>query len=529
MSARSAVARRVLADSRARTSSFALLFALVAYANAVGYRHSYPSLQERLAFARSFGANRALQLFYGVPHDLLTVGGYTAWRLGGIGSIISGAWGLLGAVRALRTEEDAGRQELVLAGAVSRRSVYAASLAAIGIGAAIIWLAIFLGLVSGRLPLGGSAYLALATISPIVVFGGVGALASQLAPNRRLALELGSATLALAFLVRVIADISTGLGCLRWATPLGWAEELQPFAHPQPAVLGLPAVVGALLLTGAGWIAVRRDVGAGLLQGSDTAPPRLRLLSSPTALAFRDQRAGFAVWLAGIGLFALIIGVLSTSFTAANLPANLREELHKLGGASLTTPAGALGFYFLLFAFVISLFASSQIAAVRREEADQQLETLFALPVDRRRWLASRLLLAAAGVTLLALSAGTLAWIGAASQNAHVPLLRLLEAGANCIPAAVLFLALATLAFALLPRASSGIAYSLVVAAFVWQLLGALLGAPRWLLDLTPFQHIGLVPALPFRTTAAVSMLAIAAGVALVSAWALRRRDLTGA
>jgi ABC-2 type transport system permease protein len=506
-----------------------VLFALVAYANAVGYRHSYPTLREREAFARSFGANRALQLFYGVPHDLLTVGGYTAWRLGGIGSIIAGAWGLLAAVRALRAEEDAGRQELVLAGAVSRRSVYGASLAATGIGAAIIWLAIFVGLVGGRLPASGSAYLALATVSPVAVFGGFGALASQLAPNRRLALELASATLVLGFLLRVIADVSTGLGWLRWATPLGWVEELQPFAHPQPAVLALPAVVGASLLAGAASIAVRRDVGTGLLQGRDAAAPRLRLLSSPTALAFRDQRGGFAVWLAGIGLFALIIGILSTSFTAANLPANLREELRKLGGASLTTPAGALGFYFLLFSLAISLFASSQIAAVRREEADQQLETLFALPVGRRRWLALRLVLTAAGAAVLALSAGALAWIGAASQHAHVPLPRLLEAGANCIPAAVLFLALATLAFALLPRASSGIAYSLVIVAFVWQLLGALLGAPHWLLDLTPFQHIGLVPAQPFRTTAALAMLAIAAGAAVVSALALRRRDLTSA
>ncbi len=43
MSAASAVARRTLADSRTRTISFALLFAALAAANAVGYRKTYPT------------------------------------------------------------------------------------------------------------------------------------------------------------------------------------------------------------------------------------------------------------------------------------------------------------------------------------------------------------------------------------------------------------------------------------------------------------------------------------------------------
>ena len=72
-----------------------------------------------------------MQLFYGVPHDLLSVGGYTAWRVGGTASIFAAAWGLTAAVRALRAEEDAGRQELVLAGVISRRDAYLAALAAI--------------------------------------------------------------------------------------------------------------------------------------------------------------------------------------------------------------------------------------------------------------------------------------------------------------------------------------------------------------------------------------------------------------
>ncbi|MGA9314839.1 MAG: hypothetical protein WBV77_09435, partial [Solirubrobacteraceae bacterium] len=108
-------------------------------------------------------------------------------------------------------------------------------------------------------------------------------------------------------------------------------------------------------------------------------------------------------------------------------------------------------------------------------------------------------------------------------------LVKMIEAGANCLPVALLFLGLAALAYAIVPRASSAIAYGLLTVAFLWDLVGSLLGVPKWLVELTPFTHIGLVPAQPFRIGDAAIMLAIAAACALAAAWVFARRDLTGA
>ncbi len=88
---------------------------------------------------------------------------------------------------------------------------------------------------------------------------------------------------------------------------------------------------------------------------------------------------------------------------------------------------------------------------------------------------------------------------------------------------------LAALAYAPLPRASAGIAYGLVTLTFVWQLFGSLLGVPKWLVELTPFAHVGLVPAQAFRPGSAAMMIALGLLAGLAPLAVFERRDLIGA
>jgi ABC-2 type transport system permease protein len=528
MSAARALARQAFRDARTRTITFVALFLIYAYVQPVGYRTSYPTLADRLSFAHGLGDNKALRVLYGWPRAIETVGGYSAWRVGGTLAIAAAAFGVLAAVRAMRTEEDTGRAELVLASPVGRRTVYLSALAAIGAGVFLLWLGEWLGFVAGKLPVGDSAYLALATASVAPVFVGIGAVASQLSPTRRVALEVGGAAVALSFVLRVVAD-TTSAGWMRWLTPLGWAEELRPFAGARPAVLLLPAVSTAVLLVVAWRICVVRDVGTGLLPARDTADPDPRLLSSPGTQALRAERGSLVAWILGVGAFCFILGMVSKSISSSIVSESVRKEIAKLGTGSILTPTGYLSFVFIVVILVVSLFACAQVAAARHEEDEQRLETLFALPVGRVGWLRGRLVLAMAGAVVLAFSAGVLTWAGAAVVGAPVALVRMLEAAANTLPVALVFLGLAALAYALVPRASSAIAYALVTVAYLWQLVGALLGAPSWLRDLTPFAHVGFVPAQPFRGGAALVMVAIGVACALVAAGAFRRRDLLGA
>jgi ABC-2 type transport system permease protein len=524
-----AIARRALADSRVRTISFGLLFFIGALTQATAYREGYPTLAERLKFARTVGANDAARLLYGTPHDLLSVGGYVSWRVGGSLAVFAALWGLLGAARAMRAEEDAGRVDLLLAGVVGRRKLFLAQLAAIGAGASVLWLSLFVSLVAGELPARGSAYLALVVVSVVPVFVGVGAVASQLAPTKRMATGLATGVLVIVFALRTVSAVSSaGLDWLRWTTPLGWVEEMQPFADPQPLVLLLPAGTAALLLVVAGELAVRRDIGSGLLPARNTRPPRFRLLGSVAAQALRSEAGTLVAWLVGVGAFAFLMGVISDAATPDVISENVRRQLEKVGTGSVVTPSGWLGFSFIFFILTVSVFCCMQIGSLRGEEAEQRLETLLALPVGRDGWLGARLLVAAVEAAALGLTAGVLAWAGAAAQSADVSLPEMLGAGANTLPAALLFLALGALAFALVPRASTMIAYGVVGLAFVWELFGSLLEVPGWLLAVSPFHDVGLIPGEPFKADAAAIMVALAALLSGAALWAFRRRDLIG-
>jgi ABC-2 type transport system permease protein len=52
--------------------------------------------------------------------------------------------------------------------------------------------------------------------------------------------------------------------------------------------------------------------------------------------------------------------------------------------------------------------------------------------------------------------------------------------------------------------------------------------APQWTLDLSPFQHVGLVPAQAAKVPEALAMIGGAALALLGALWRFERRDVIG-
>ncbi len=73
---------------------------------------------------------------------------------------------------------------------------------------------------------------------------------------------------------------------------------------------------------------------------------------------------------------------------------------------------------------------------------------------------------------------------------------------------------------------SALIAFGLVGFAYLWEQTGAILKAPAWLLAISPFHWLALVPSEPFDVTASLVMLAAGVLSALLGVEAFRRRDV---
>ena len=182
----------------------------------------------------------------------------------------------------------------------------------------------------------------------------------------------------------------------------------------------------------------------------------------------------------------------------------------------------------MIFVFAVSLFVCSLLAALHDDEVTHRLETLFALPYGRARWLQGRTAVAFAAVALCALAAGLGVGIGAGVTGAHLSMAQALEAGVNVLPTEALFLGAGLLLFALTPRYGVGLGYALVIVAFVLELFGALLSLPGWALDLSPFHHVAPAPAKPIAVTSALVMGTIGVSAAAAAIALFRQRDLAG-
>ena len=509
------------------------VFGLYLATQALAYASSYKTPAQRAGLEKEFGSNAGVSALVGPAHDIQTVAGFTVWKCLAVLAVVGAVWGLLTGTRLLRGEEDAGRWELLLAGQTTRRAAAAQALAGLGCGLVALWaVTAVITVVVGRsskvdISPGGALFLAVAVVAGAAMFLGLGALASQLAATRRQASAYAGAALGVSYALRMVADSGTGLGWLRWASPLGWIEEIQPLTAPHPLVLlpiaGLVAVVGLFTVRLAG----ERDLGASTFPDRAYSAPHTRLMFGAPGLDIRLARSGLVGWGVGIGAYGLTLGLVAKSGgSAISASSTLTRAFSRLGAIGAEA---YLGVAFLLMAVFVAFVAAGQISAARGEEAEGRLDNLLVRPVSRPSWLAWRLLVAALAVLAGGLIAGVFSWLGAASQHSGVSFASLLDAGLNIVPPAVCILGAGTFVLGVWPRAATVAAYGLLVWSFLVELVGGIVGLNHWVLDTSVFHQMAAAPAVSPDWTSGGILLAIGAVAAFAGGVAFKFRDLQSA
>ena len=489
----------------------------------------YPTAAGRAALAGTAGANPALRFLYG-RLDGSSLGSITTWRYGAWAGLFAALLAIVVVIRHTRSDEEAGRLELVGSAAVGRQAALVAALITAAEGAAAVSVLLCAVLPLTGLPASGSALLALGIGCCGLAFTGIAAVAAQLSASARAARGIALAVLGVAFVLRGVGDSAgaSGPSWLSWASPLAWVQLARPFAAPRWWVLALPLAVGAAGTALAFAIADRRDLGAGLLPGRPGRASASALLRGPFGLAWRLQRGALAGWAVGyVFLFAICGAAAKGIGQLFGTSSALEREFTRLGGQAAITNA-YLAALMLLAGLVAAGYAVSVILRLRTEETGEAAELVLATATGRIRWALSHIAVAVAGSALLLAAAGVAAGLGYGVRigSAGAQAGTMTGAALAQLPPVLVLAGVAVAVFGLWPRACVPAAWTALGLVVVIDLFGPALQLSHWVLDISPFTHAprlpgGPVQAAPLLWLCGIALAATAAGLA-----GLRRRDI---
>ncbi len=491
------------------------------------FRHLYTSLAERLTLTASVQHDPSVLALSG-PVFGTSAGSLVAWKVSVFAAAAAGLMGIFTVVRHTRDDEEQGRLELVGAAVVGRQAPLAAALAVAFGGGLVLILLIAAVLAVLGYPLAGSLALGAAIGLSCCAFAGVAAICAQLTASARTARGMAVAVLGVAFLLRAVGDSASGASWLRWASPLGWAEQMQVFATPRWSVGVLFLVAAAALAGCAALLATQRDLGAGLLPARPGHPAAPAWLRSPLTLAWRLQRGALLGWAAGFALAGAVFGSAAQGIgPMLNTSAQARQIFIRLGGHSGLVDA-YLAAVIAMMGVGAAAYAIAAVLRLHSEESERRAEPVLATPAGRVRWASSHVLVAAVGSAGLLLIGGVAMALGdgLTSGGLGTDLPRLAGAGLAQIPAAWTMAGIAVALFGLVPRIAVAGAWTALGVAALITLIGPAIRLAQGVLDVSPFAHIPKLPGAPVT----VAPLAWLAGVAVVLAVAglagFRRRDL---
>lgn len=517
-----ALIRASLRRDRVRIIVWVLSITVMVWASASSVKGLFPT-QADLDTAAAASKNPAVLAFNGPAQALDTLGGQVAFQIGSPGLVITALMSIFMIGHLTRGEEEPGRLELVRSLPVGRQAPMVAAVVVVTAMSIAVGALVTGALIIESLDTAGSMSFGLGYTLIAMVFMGVALVAGQISENTRLVYGLAGIVLGAAFIVRAVGDV--GNSAVSWFSPIGWMQKARPFAGERwwpflPALAAVAALVGAATA-----MLDHRDLGAGLVAPRRGRPTASRFLTGPVALNARLQRGSLLGWTFGISVTGVAYGSIANSIeTFVQDNKAMSDLLVGSSGASLVD--AYLATSTRVAALIGAGFAVQSMLRLRSEEAALRAEPVLATAVSRVRWATGHLGFAIAGSVIVLLATGLSTGISAAlvtHDSGLVP--RVVVAALAYSPAVWLLVCVALATIGLVPRAAP-IVWALLVASFVVTFLGPLLSLPGWATNVSPFEHLALLPGAPANAVPYLALIAVAGGLALAGIHGLSRRDI---
>ncbi len=471
--------------------------------------------------------NPAIGALYGHPYAITNAGGFTVWKSGSMIAEVVAIWAALAITRLTRGAEDSGAFDQLVIGHGERWTATLAALGAVMTGAWAAGGAVALGFLVGHLSVSSSILYGVGVALCGSFAAALSLVVCQLFAPRRVATAVVGATVGALYVIRMIADATSSLSGLRWVTPFGWLEECRAFGATQWSWLLLIAAAAAGFAFAALAVLARRDIGRGVVSVSDTARLRHGGLRSALGFALRNRITLLVAWAVGVGAMSMMLGGLLKSIVKfASSNAQYVKILQQYGFGDMVTPRGFLAQLGTLFAIAFSLLAIVSLNHERSDEDDGRLEITLATGPSRSAWLGASLGATAIVVLVVVTLSGLAIDLGASLGGASIPLGDALSAQLNAASVVLVFLGVYLLAHGAWPRLALALSCTVLMASYIVDAFGRALHWPRWVIDLSVFHHVALVPIRPvsWSALAVTTVVAIALGTLGVAGFA--RRDL---
>ncbi|MFE7577589.1 ABC transporter permease [Streptomyces sp. NPDC057521] len=479
----------------------------------------YETPSQRAELAASMNANSSVRAMYG-PVFGDSVGGLVSWRMLAFGAALAAVMSLVVVVRHTREEEETGRQEMLSSAVVGRRAPLTAALLAALIANAGLALVITVGMAGSGAGGAGAVALASAVAGVGVLFACTAAITAQFTESGRLAKGVTAAVVGAAFVLKSAGDSATddGSSLLTWLSPLGWAENVRPYADERWWVLLLIAGAVVVQCLVAYALTGRRDLGMSFL-AARPGPARGRM-STAWGLAIRLQRGALLGWAVSFAVVGFVFGGLAGG--AADLVGDnekAREIFERMGGQSGLTDAFLASMVSVL-GTVAALYIAASVLRLHGEETAGRAEPVLAGAVGRLRWAGGHLLIAFGGASLIMAVGG----LGLAAGYGHA-LPAVLGACLVQLPAVWLLGGITALLHGAIPKAAPA-SWGVVGLCLALGWIGPALDLPQPVMDASPFTHLPKLPGVGMEWGPVTLLTALSAVLVAAALAALRRRDL---
>ena len=507
---------------RLRVPLYVLIVAALIAMTAAQSEELYPTAESRADYVATVQGNPGLIAMVGPAHALTTVGGDVAWQWGAFGAVVAALMSMFIVGRHTRAEEQTGRSELVRAGVVSRYAALAAALTVAAVAQVLMGAAVALVMIGFDQPAAGSIAFGAGLAGVGLAFAGVAAVAVQVSSGTGGAYGLTGAAHGASYVLRAAGDV--GDGTLSWLSPIGWGQAMRPYADERWWPLALLVGAAVVLVAVARAMLARRDDGAGLVAPRPGPAEAAPSLARPVGLSFRLLRAALAAWAVGIFFGGLSIGLTAQDAEGFLGDSEAVDDVFAQAAGSLVD--NYLAISLLSMALIGAGFAIQAVLRMRAEETAGHLEPLLATALARPRYAAGYVAVSAGGTVVILAASGLGAGIADAANTGDLGRLPLLVGSSVALAPAVWVLAgVAVALFGLLPSAAA-VAWGALAACYLVAFLGPLLGLPDWVMDISPFTHVPLLPAADFDLVPLLGMTAVALAFVAIGLVGFRRRNV---